>query len=435
MQTARMALSLRSLHSDKLIKSSSLLFVAAMVTNVSNYAFQIVMGRMLAPKEYGLMNALLAIFVITVVPVAPLFTLITHKTAAYKAQGDFTAIHDLHRTMSRRVILAGLFGLALFLLLSPYLRDYLHMSSMAPIVIIGMSLVAALAYPLNLAVLQGVQDYTWLGVCSALGGPAKFLFTVLFVWAGFGVSGVMAGMVASGLLLWAMSYYPTGKHLIHAKTSYGVAKHISFTNAVPVFLTVFAFTLLTQADMVLVNRYFPAHEEAGIYASAAVLGKAVMYIPGAIVLALFPMVSEQFALNRGSRHLLIKALIMTTAISGSGAVLFYLFPVSIIGVVYGNHYTAAASILKYYGLAMLPMALLMVLMNYLIAREKNLFSYIMIIGALLEIFAIFLFHDSLMQIVLIILTAGTLLLVTGIAIQYVPALQPNIKGQESVTPV
>ena len=422
-----MALSIRSLHSDKLIKSSSLLFVAAQVSNVFNCAFQIVMGRMLSPKEYGLMNALLALFVIMVVPVAPLFTVITHKTAEYKARGDLAAIHDLHRRMSRWVIGAGLCGLVFFLVLSPYLRDYLHMSSIAPIVIIGMSLVAALAYPVNLAVLQGVQDYTWLGIYQALGGPAKFLFTVLFVWAGFGVSGVMAGLVASGLLLWAMSYFPTDKHLIRAKGSYGAAKHISFIDAIPVFLTVFAFTLLTQADMVLVNRYFSARETAGIYASAAVLGKAVMYIPGAIVLALFPMVSEQYALNRGSRHLLIKALIMTMAISGSGAVFFYLFPVSIIGVVYGDQYIAAASILKYYGLAMLPMALLMVLMNYLIAREKNLFSYIMIVGALLEIFAIFLFHNSLMQIVFIMLTAGTLLLVTGIAIQYVPALQPKIK--------
>jgi len=408
-----------------------MLFVAAMITSVFNYAFQIVMGRMLTPKEYGLMNALLALFVIMVAPVAPLFTVITHKTAEYKALGDFAAIHDLHRKMSRRVIFTGLCGLVLFLILSPYLRDYFHMSSLAPVVIIGMSLVAALAYPLNLAVLQGVQDYTWLSINQALGGPAKFLFSVLFVWAGFGISGVIAGLVASGLLLWAMSYFTTNKHLIHAKVSYGVVKHISFTDAIPVFLAVFAFTLLTQADMVLVNRYFSAQEVAGIYASAGVLGKAVMYIPGAIVLALFPMVSEQYTLNRGSRHLLLKALIMTMAISGSGAVLFYLFPVSIIGVVYGNQYTAAASILKYYGLAMLPMALLMVLMNYLIAREKNLFSYIMIVGAFLEIFAIFLFHDSFMQIVFIMLMVGTLLLVIGIAIQYFPSLEPGTNKSES----
>jgi len=46
-----------------------------------------------------------------------------------------------------------------------------------------------------------------------------------------------------------------------------------------------------------------------------------------------------------------------------------------------------------------------------------------------------LFHDSLMQIVFIMLTAGTLLLVTGIAIQYIPGLQPNIKGRKSATPV
>ena len=271
--------------------------MAVMVTGVFNYAFQVVMGRMLSPKDYGLMNALLALFVIMVAPVAPLFTVITHKTAEYKALGDLTAIYDLYRKMSGRVISAGLCGLFLFLILSPYLRDYLHMSSLAPIVIMGISFVVAIAYPINLAGLQGTQDDNWLGINQTLGGPAKFLFTVLFVWAGFGVSGVMAGMVVSGLFLWGMSYFPTDKHLIHAKGNYGVAEHISFLNNIPVFLAIFAFTLLTQADMVLVNRYFSIQEESGIYASAAVLGKAVMYIPGATGLALFPRVSEQYALN------------------------------------------------------------------------------------------------------------------------------------------
>ena len=56
----------------------------------------------------------------------------------------------------------------------------------------------------------------------------------------------------------------------------------------------------------------------------------------------------------------------------------------------------------------------------------------MIVGALLEIFAIILFHDSLMQVVFIMLTAGTLLLVTGIAIQYIPALQPNLMPSSKV---
>jgi O-antigen/teichoic acid export membrane protein len=46
-------ISIKALYSDKLVKISSLLFIASMVTSVSNYAFQIVMGRLLVPAEYG----------------------------------------------------------------------------------------------------------------------------------------------------------------------------------------------------------------------------------------------------------------------------------------------------------------------------------------------------------------------------------------------
>ena len=93
------------------------------------------------------------------------------------------------------------------------------------------------------------------------------------------------------------------------------------------------------------------------------------------------------------------------------------------GILYGTRYAAACEVLKYYGIAMMPMALLMVLMNYLIARKQTLFSYLMIIGALLEIFAIYFYHQSLLQVVVIMLIIGTLLCIASIALQYIPIVQ------------
>ena len=99
-----MALSLRSLCSDKLIKSSSLLFVAAQVSNVFNYAFQIVMGRMLTPKEYGLMNALLALFAFTLLTQADMVLVsrfsvsrLAHANCVHHAGGRHTLTGDRGR--------------------------------------------------------------------------------------------------------------------------------------------------------------------------------------------------------------------------------------------------------------------------------------------------------------------------------------------------
>ena len=56
------------------------------------------------------------------------------------------------------------------------------------------------------------------------------------------------------------------------------------------FLANTFFGVMTQADVILVKHHFPPGE-AGLYASASIMGKAVMYLPTAIIMALFPMVA------------------------------------------------------------------------------------------------------------------------------------------------
>ncbi len=418
-------MAISNLLTDKLIKSSGLLFMAVALASVFNYAFQIAMGRMLLPKEYGMMNALLSIFMIVIIPLTPLFTVITRKMAEYKALNDLSHIHYLYRRMSKMIIAGGLCIMFVFITLSPVLRDYFRIPSLVAIGITALSFVPTLSYNLNLAVLQGVQDYKWLGINQVVSGPARFIIAMLFVWFGFGLNGAMAGIFVAGFLCSGISYVSASRYVKDIHEESGSPQAMSMADVAPVFLATFAFTILSQADIVLVKHYFSAYE-AGVYSSAGVLGKTFMYIPGAIVLAMFPMVTEQYALNQSSRLLLFKSLLITVIISGSGALFFYIFPDTVINVIYGHQYASAAPILKYYGLAMLPLSLLMVLMNYLIAREKNVFSYLLAAGAFLEILGVFMFHDLLIQIVIIMLSINIFLLIMGIMIQYFPKVQLNV---------
>lgn len=405
---------LRSLLSDGLIRTSGWLFAAFMVSNVFAYGFQVAMGRLLAPAEYGFLNSLLAVFVVLSVPLATVPMVLARKTAEYNAKKDFARIRSLVRLALRRLLFVGICGLVVFALGARFLADYLHSPSIVPILILGLCACTSFAVPINAAVLQGLQDYVWMGISAGLGGPARFFFCVAFVLAGFGVNGVLAGMVLCNLALWLLTCLPIRRHLLQGSHDGGHVHHLSLAHMFPVFLANLAFTTLTQADMILVARYFPAHE-AGMYAAAAILGRSVMYVPGAFVQAMFPMVSEHHSLNRDSRHLLFKALGATLALSGFGAALFFLFPDLIIRVFFGVRYLEAAPVLRYFGLAMLPMAFLMVLMNYSIARGERRFSYLMALGALLEVALIYFHHESLQKVVFVIMTVGVLLIIPELA--------------------
>lgn len=411
----------RALLSDNLIRSSGLMFGAFMIGSVFNYLFQIVMGRMLGPGQYGLLNALLALMTVLGVPIGTLLMVVSRKAAEYKAKKNYGGARALFEQVNKKVLVAGGFGLALFLACAFLIRDYLHAPSLFPVALLGLAAFASLPGPINTAMLQGLQNYKWLAISMALSGPARLLFSALLVAAGFGVSGAVGGLIVTGVFAWAITYLPL-KGLLAAAAEKTADKHLTFARLMPVFIANLAFAVMTQADMMLVNRYFQAHQ-AGVYASAAILGRAVMYIPGAIVLAMFPMVSEAKALNKSGSHLLLKSLMATSVFSGGGALLFYFCPAWTMATFFGASYVEAAPLLKYFGLAMLPMAFLLVFMNYFVAREKNVFAYIMAACAALEIAVMHLYHSAPLDIVLAMSAAGTLALACGIAAQLLPSLQ------------
>lgn len=404
---------LRSLLSDSLIRTSGWLFAATMVSNVFGYGFQLAMGRLLTPAEYGFLNSLLAVFVVLSVPLATLPMVLARRTAEYAAKKDFTRIRSLIGLAYRRISFVGLLGLAALALGARFVADYLHSPSIVPVLILGLCAASSFAVPINSAVLQGLQDYKWMGITAGLGGPVKFLLCVALVLVGFGVNGVLGGMVLTNLALWLIAYVPIRRHLHRGEAGIAHVHQLSFSRVMPVFTANLAFAVMSQADMILVARYFPARE-AGMYAAAAILGRSVMYVPGAFVQALFPMVSEHHSLNRDSRHLLLKALGATLALSGLGAVLFFLFPSLLIGILFGARYAEAAPVLRWFGLAMLPMAFLTVLMNYSIAKGERRFSYVMALGALLEIVFIYFHHESLLKVVFAIMAVGLFLIAIGL---------------------
>jgi O-antigen/teichoic acid export membrane protein len=173
-----------------------------------------------------------------------------------------------------------------------------------------------------------------------------------------------------------------------------------------------AFALLTQIDLILVNKLFSS-ADASTFASAAILGRTIIYLPGAMVLAMFPMVSETKARNKSTHPILFKSIGMTILTSGFGALLFFFWSKPILHLFFGERYLGSAEILKYYALAMLPMGLLTILTQYLIARGHALFGYVVLAGAALEIGLIYWLHSSLLSIVSIVGTVGIILFSVG----------------------
>lgn len=399
---------------SKLARASAWMFAGTVAGGLLGYVFQVVMGRMLSTPDYGLFSAMMALFMVFAAPLGTLMMVISRKVSEYRATQDSGSITHFYYSINVYTAVVGAIILGACLMFAPQVQRYLKAPSVMPVYLLGALLFLTFLPVINDAFLQGLQKFRWLSASSTLRVLLKIVFSVALVWMGFDVAGALGGTILASLVGWGVTFWALHRPLAEGRGKPFHTAHLSFRPALPVLVANTAFAAMTQLDMVLVNYYFPPHE-AGLYAAASIIGKAVMYLPSGIAMALFPMVAENHARDRSSSHLLLQAVGLTALLCGAGAAFYFLFGEWIIDLLYGRSYQGAGEVLKYFGFAILPMAMVMVAEYFLIAKGKVLFAYLFAGIAPLQLIAIHFFHNSLNQVVAIMGASGLLLATIGYA--------------------
>lgn len=398
-----------------LAKASIWLMSGGIAGGVLGYLFQIVMGRMLTVEEYGLFTALMAMMMVVAAPMGTLTMVVSRKVSEYRAKQNCIAWIDLFFKARRSIMLSGILILAAIWFLVEPIQKLLKLDQPYYIYLLAILMVLSIPQSINNAYLQGLQYFKWLSVSGVLGVLFKIIGAALLVWFGFGVMGALGGVIIAAGIVLVITYLVLRPELNGKSDQRYRGRHLSIRSALPVFFANTAFVAMTQLDMVLVKNLF-TEEEAGLYAAASILGKAVMYLPAGIAMALFPVVAENHSGGNSSAHLLIQSSGLTAILCGIGAIIYFFFGEQIVALFYGEAYTQAGWLLKYYGFAVLPMALVMIAEYYLIAMGQVLFAYLFVIVAPLQMAAIYLYHDELINIVMILGVSGTLLTIAGYGI-------------------
>ncbi len=405
---------MKNLLNDKMFKASSLLFVCMMAGNVCNFLYQAFMSRTLSVEEFGMLNSLLSFSMIISLPIQTLNTTIANITSHLKAKQAHHNILKLFHSMLLKVSIAGIIGILIFFLFSDYLRSFLNLPSIYPILLVGALILLNVLFSVTLGVLQGLQNFKYLGISSSMVAVFKVVFGVLLVRLGLGVVGAISGVAlgtlvvcfAGALILRSSLLRLSSKDAGDASETYTFN---SFSYSMPVLIALLCFTSLTNIDLVLIKHFFTP-EEAGNYAVAAVLGKIALFLPAAIVMAMFPIVSESHALKADSYHILKKSLALTGLLSLAGLQAFIFFPELLVTILMGAKHASTASLVRLYGIAMFPFAFVSILMYFNLATHNMRFLYTFVAGSLAEILLIYLYHDSLRGVLYLLILIGCALL-------------------------
>ena len=392
------------------LSSSSIVFAGSFVVNVLNYVFTLVMGRMMGIEAFGEVAALLSLYIVVSVPAAALSMLMTREVAFHNESG--TAIEHFFLFLRKHVLFAALGLWLIFVALVPLLSAFLHIpyviffafSMLIPLMAVG---------SLQSGALQGLQEFFMLSKQSVLGALIKLAVSVLFVWLGFSVLGVMFALVlaqCAGTVYGFLAIRKTLDAKECAGTPFVIDAHAIRTLFTTILISTLFLALLSNIDVLLAKHYLPA-VLAGQYGALSTLGKIIIYGIGAFSTVLLPMVAAAHARGKGEeKRILTFSLAVIAAASMSGVVIFSFFPAFFVHMLFGARYLDIAQYLGIFSVAMSCVALATALINYFIAIRNTSFLYFLAFGIMLEVLLISLDHSSLAAIAHMLALSSAVLL-------------------------
>jgi O-antigen/teichoic acid export membrane protein len=392
---------------NPLIKDNIILFIGNITMGFFAFLYHFYMGRVLGPADYAVVGAIMSLAYLLNISLTTIQTSISNFAANFKAKNKFEEINYLLRSSTKRLFMFGFLFLILFLALSPFLASYLklkffHLLLFSPFIILVVLL------PIVRGALQGLQKFKDLGLNLVWEGTSKLFLGIIFVVIGFGVNGAIGAMVLSYLIPFFIGFYPL-KNLLIKKIKKFNTKDV-YKYSIPVLLMLVGLTALYSIDVLLVKHFF-TDKEAGYYTAISTLGKILFFGSYSITQVMFPKVSELYIKKKPHKHILYKSLLMMLIFLIPLTLLYFLFSGFILNTVYGKDYLGVSGLLGLFAVIMTLFSLVYTIAFYNLSINKTRFLFIIFFFNVLEIILIYLFHNTLMQIVFISLILMILLFI------------------------
>ena len=401
---------IKKIISSEFFRASFWVFLATGALNIGNYIYHLLMGRMLGPELYGVLESVISVFYIVSIPFIPLTLVIVKFVSAYKGKNDKESISSFYNYMGKKILVYGSVATLILLFLAPFISSFLHLPNLYFSTLIALGLFIGLFAVFIKGVLQGLFNFFALFVSNTIEILSKLIIAILLVYFGFKALGAFFALIASfaiGLLIASLFIR---KERFTAVKKFEESREI-IKYSVPVLLTSLGLTSLFTTDIILVRNLFSG-VESGYYAALSVLGKVIFFGTFPVTMVLFPLISGRHAGGKEYKNILFIGILLTLGISVTVVLIYYLMPTIMVNLLFGDKFLNIAPLLGIFGVFIAIYSLCSVLANFYLSIYKTRI-YIFVLGfSILQIILISLFHSSLLQVISMSILSSTLLLIT-----------------------
>ncbi|MGZ3512314.1 MAG: oligosaccharide flippase family protein [Thermodesulfobacteriota bacterium] len=415
---------------DGFFKHTGLMFVGIGLFNLFNLLYHFFMIRMLPPIDYGHLNTLTTFFMLITVPATTVQTTITKFVTSFQARSQYSQAKSFLRHF---LLLIVTVAFALFILIalgSSFLSSFFQIASRGLIILTGIVLFFGMVTPVLRGGLQGLQKFGSIALTHFMNGGLKLVLAILFVLWGWGLLGAMGAVALSYFVTAFFSlfllYFPlkTQGEKVDVKKDFtgNVSPDVSeaYRYFFPVGLTLLCFVVLTNIDLILVKHFFTP-VEAGYYSISQMVAKIILFLPLPIVTVMFPKVSVMEIKKRKTTHILIWSSVVAGCLCALAIVVCHLFPELIIRLVTGKDYPECIPLIKFFSINMTFFSLTFILLYYQLAINRKDFIYPLVLLTLIQVVCISLFHQNMIQVLLIVGIVSLLLCGINFYLAYSPS--------------
>jgi O-antigen/teichoic acid export membrane protein len=380
------------LTSNKYIFFAFLLAFVSLISSGLGYVYQVLVGNYFGPVEYAEISFVVASSVILSTPFGGLLMKFTRDLSSLP--GDKK---KLFLGQYFQLFRSALFYAPIVFVLSIALLMYSHVGTISKVLsqaffITNLSIVL-IFLQINSAVYVARKDFKNQSLYQIKLNVLKILLFLLSIYlAKTSVSMCFIMLILSYFLVFIFDYRKLQQFAEPDDYQKSKFKHLlRYENLHSITIANIIIIALMQLDVIFVNLIF-TKELAGNFAAASLLGKSIYIISVALSDSHFSLYSENPASS--TKASLYKSLVYVFFTSVICIIFFFLFSQKIIHVFFGNKYTYASDILKYYSFFILPVGLTIVLQNYFVAQKIYVYTWILLCLLILACIFIFFFHDQ-----------------------------------------
>lgn len=363
----------------------------------------------LGDSEYGLLGTLLAMMNVMMIPSLGLQTTLAQEAASAITDEDKARFSGTVRGLLFWTFMLWLLMALIILLFQSHFLEILSIPSAISlwlVVLIGLGL---LWQPIIQGVLQGIQNFFWLGWVIIINGAGRLVaaaFLILVLWHILdGIKFIASTSFYSyfhnifyckalgaitGALIGIASAVTLGLYQI--RKIWLAEHHLPFDwkkwlmRLIPLTLGLGTFQFIFSIDMIIVRALF-GKEQTGFYSAAGMIGRGLVMFTAPLAAVMFPKIVQSTVQKRKTNVLFIT--LISTAVLGIIAAVFctiiskiillslsqpssvqWFMPSSIVTGIQ-KHADAArtvATLIPWFVWCMLPLSLANVLLNNLLAR-------------------------------------------------------------------